>query len=500
MEEFKINLLVFITFAILLWSISKWLLKPSGSKNRPPSPQALPVLGNLHQLSLLPHRDFLTLSKKHGPFMLLHFGRVPVLVASSADAASEIMKNHDISFADRPLYKAHRKILYNGRDVVFAPYGEYWRQARGNFVLKLLSNKRVQSFRPIREEETALLVRKIRESSGAVNLSHMFFKFTYDGVCRSAFGRTYSESEKGSKFLVLMTEMTEALGAISIGEFIPWLRWVDRITGFDKKVERIANGLDGVLESVIQERLENLQVESNFEEKSEVDFLDILLQIYSEGGDVSGNRDTIKAIILDVFGAGTDTSAVVLEWTMTELLRHPTAMQKLQDEVRGIIGQKRDLTEDDIDKMHYLKAVIKESLRLHPPFPLLLPRVATRDVKVKGYDVVAGTVVMVSVWAIGRDPELWDEPQEFMPERFLNSSIDFKGLDFELIPFGAGRRGCPGITYSITIIEFLVANLVAKFDWELPDGVKGKDLDMNEGPGITAHRVVPLHAVATVIS
>lgn len=198
-----------------------------------------------------------------------------------------------------------------------------------------------------------------------------------------------------------------------------------------------------------------------------------------------------------MFGAGTDTSAVVLEWTMTELLRHPKAMRKLQEEVRGFTGQKQDITDDDIDKMHYLKAVIKESLRLHPPFPLLLPRVATRDVKVKGYDVAAGTVVMVSFWAIGRDPELWDEPDKFMPERFLNSSIDFKGADFELIPFGAGRRGCPGIAYSMAVIELLVANIVAKFDWKLPDG---KELDMNEGPGITAHRVVPLHAVATVVA
>ncbi|KAL1561021.1 unspecific monooxygenase [Salvia divinorum] len=497
MEEFQIKFFVlFITSISLLWFISKRLFKPPGSKNPLPSPRSLPVLGNLHQLSLLPHRDFLVLSKKHGPLMLLHFGRVPVLVVSSADAASEIMKNHDLSFADRPRYKAHKKILYNGKDVVFAPYGEYWRQAKGHFVLKLLSNKRVQSFRPIREEETALFVQKIRESSGrAVNLSHMFFKFTYDGVCRSALGRTYSESDKGKEFLVLMMEMTEALGAISIGEFIPWLRWIDRINGFDKKVERIASGLDGVLESVIRERLGNL-VES-LEEKSEVDFVDILLEIYSEGGDVSSNRDSIKAIILDVFGAGTDTSAVVLEWTMSELLRHPTAMRKLQEEVRGIIGQKQDITDDDIDKMHYLKAVIKESLRLHPPFPLLLPRVATRDVKVKGYDVAAGTVVMVSFWAIGRDPELWDEPDKFMPERFLNSSIDFKGIDFELIPFGAGRRGCPGIAYSMAVIELLAANIVAKFDWKLADG---KDLDMNEGPGITSHRVVPLHAVATEVA
>ncbi|KAG6419667.1 hypothetical protein SASPL_116176 [Salvia splendens] len=286
-------IVVFMTSMILVWLI--W--KRGGRKKVPPSPRGVPVLGNLHQLSLLPHRDFLVLSKKHGPLMLLHFGRVPVLVVSSADAAREIMKNQDLSLADRPRYKAHKKILYNGKDVVFAPYGEYWRQAKGHFVLKLLSNKRVQSFRPIREEETALFVQKIRESSGQpVNLSHMFFNFTYDGVCRSALGRTYSQSDKGKEFLVLMMEMTEALGAVSIGEFIPCLRWIDRINGFDKKVDRIAAGLDGVLEAVIRERLGNLAMGDSFEDKTEVDFLDILLQIYTHH--VSTNWDTIKAIIL----------------------------------------------------------------------------------------------------------------------------------------------------------------------------------------------------------
>lgn len=204
--------------------------------------------------------------------------------------------------------------------------------------------------------------------------------------------------------------------------------------------------------------------------------------------------------VQDVFGAGTDTSAVVLDWTMTELLRHPNVMEKLQREVREIVGQKHDITGEDIEKMHYLKAVIKESFRCHPPFPLLLPRVACRDVKMKGYDIAAGTVVMVSFWAIGRDPELWDEPEKFKPDRFLGSSIDFKGVDFELIPFGAGRRGCPATAYAMAAIELLLANLVQKFDWKLGDGVKGKDLNMDESPGITAHRVVPLHAVATMVA
>lgn len=202
-------------------------------------------------------------------------------------------------------------------------------------------------------------------------------------------------------------------------------------------------------------------------------------------------------VLQDVFIGGTDTVSTALEWTMTELLRHPKVMEKLQGEIRGIVKQNGDIRDDDLKNMDYLKAVIKESLRYHPPVPLLAPRTAGKDVQLKGYDVSAGTTVMINAWTIGRDPVSWDEPEKFKPERFLNSSIDFKGLDFEFIPFGAGRRGCPGITFAFVTIELVLANLVHKFDWELPSGVEGKDLDMSESIGITVHKVVPLLALAS---
>lgn len=196
-----------------------------------------------------------------------------------------------------------------------------------------------------------------------------------------------------------------------------------------------------------------------------------------------------------MFGAGTDTTSTVLEWAMTELLRHPIILKKLQNEVREIVKDKHDITENDLEQMHYLKAVIKETLRCHTPIPLLVPRVARKDVRIMGFDVSAGTMVMINAWAIGRDSESWDEPEKFRPERFLNSSIDYKGLDFELIPFGAGRRGCPGIAFAIATNEFVLANLVRNFDWELPD--EGKDLDMSERPGLAIRKAIPLLAIGT---
>ncbi|KAL0417242.1 UNVERIFIED_CONTAM: cytochrome [Sesamum latifolium] len=180
---------------------------------------------------------------------------------------------------------------------------------------------------------------------------------------------------------------------------------------------------------------------------------------------------------------------------MTELLRHPSVMKKLQTEVREIVKDKQDITDNDLEKMQYLKAVIKETLRFHPPIPLLVPRQARKDVKIMGYDIAIGTMVITNAWAISRDPVSWDEPEKFEPNRFLNSPIDFKGLDFELIPFGAGRRGCPGIAFAMATTEFVLANLVQKFDWKLPD--EGKELDMREHPGVTIHRDVPLLVAAT---
>ncbi|CDP21568.1 unnamed protein product [Coffea canephora] len=176
---------------------------------------------------------------------------------------------------------------------------------------------------------------------------------------------------------------------------------------------------------------------------------------------------------------------------MTEILRHPIVLKKLQTEIRGVVGRKEEISEADLEKMHYLKAVTKETLRLHPPIPLLVPREAREDVKIMGYDIAAGTMVIINAWAIGRDPAYWDEPENFKPERFLDSSVDFKGHDFQLIPFGAGRRGCPGIAFAVASNELVLANLVSKFDWQFP-GAQGKELDIKECPGVAVRRKIPL--------
>jgi len=197
-----------------------------------------------------------------------------------------------------------------------------------------------------------------------------------------------------------------------------------------------------------------------------------------------------------MFIAGTDTISTLLEWSMTELLRHPNTMKKLKEEVSRVGNGRTHIAEEDLSDMKYLNAVVKETLRLHPSIPLLVPRESRQDIKLNaGYHIKAGTRVFINAWAIARDPTHWGQPEEFKPERFLNSSIDVKGKDFQVIPFGAGRRGCPGAVYATAVNDLVLANLVHQFNWELPGGAEG--LDMSESFGFTVHRKIPLMAIAT---
>ncbi|XP_045822885.1 cytochrome P450 736A117-like [Trifolium pratense] len=491
--------LISLFFIIKHWYFNNFSVT---RKNSPPSPPRLPLLGNLHQLGLLPHQSLQNLSHKYGPLMLLYFGKVPVLVVSSADTASKVMKTHDLVFSDRPRSKMFDILLYGSKDVAGCTYGEYWKQVRSLSVLHLLSNKRVRSYRHVREEEALRMIEYVKESCSSalpLNLTELCSTITNDIVCRVALGKRYREGGR-KKFQEVLLEFGELLGTVVIGDYIPWLDWLGKVNGLYSRAEKCAKYLDEFMEQVIEEhishRLRNVSVDG----EDDNDFVDVLLSIQKNNAiGFPIDRTSIKALILDMFVAGTDTTYTVLEWALTELLRHQTVMHKLQDEVRTVVGNRTHVTEEDLVNMNFLKAVIKETLRLHIPDPLLVPRKTMEDIKLDGYDIAAGTHVIVNAWAIARDPTSWEEPLEFKPERFINSSIDFKGSDFELIPFGAGRRGCPGVSFAIAVNELVLANLVYQFDWKLPDGVAGKDLDMSETGGITCHRKYPLLAVATKI-
>ncbi|KAG5537007.1 hypothetical protein RHGRI_024445 [Rhododendron griersonianum] len=410
--------LYFLPLLFFILFLYKFFSKTT-HKNLPPSPLKLPLLGNLHQLGRFPHRSLCSLAQKYGPLMLLHFGNVPVLVVSSAVAAREILKTHDLAFSSRPKLSIASRLLYDLKGAAFSPYGDHWRQVKSICVLHVLSNKRVQSYRNVREEETALMMDKIRShscsSSSLVNLTDVFVSLTYDIVCRVTLGRKYDgagggtspvDSSRHKKFQTVAGKST----AVKVAKSEEW-----------KGREE-----DGVLKMSRSSRV-------NFP-KAVVMYLLQCISLDLAASKISNPLYSIdvKCWKENMFVAGTDTTFTALEWTMTELLRHPQIMKKLQNEVRDIARGKLNVTEDDLDKMHYLKAVMKESFRLHTPAPLLIPRESIQDVHIMGYDIAAGTRVLINAWAIGRDPLSWEDPEEMRPERFLNSSIDFKGQDFEM--------------------------------------------------------------------
>lgn len=437
--------------------------------------------------------------------MLLKLGQVQTLVVSSPDMAREIMRTHDHIFASRPSLKAARIVLYGGRDMVFAPYGEYWRQIRKLCVNRLLSTKMVQSFRLVLEKEVACMVSKISEtcssSSVAINMSEVLNVFVNKYLCKVLFGDYFSEEGRSSVICKLIEEISTIFGLISVGDFIPSLGWLDKLSGMEARARRSRAKWDDVLDEIIEQHMKksNEKKHDQLDAQENLDFVDVLLAL-QEDEDMKFLRSReIKAILVDMIAAGTDTTFLVLDWGMVELARNPEAMKKLQAEVRGIANtnaESASFTEEDLSKMSYLKAVIKEVLRLHPPVSLLIPRESMERCMIQGYEIPKKARVIVNAWAIFRNPEFWDAPEEFRPERFLGIPIDYRGQDFEFIPFGAGRRICPGMQFSVSTLELTFANLVRNFDWEFPAGMRIEDMDMAESPGITTRRRQCLHLVA----
>ena len=194
--------------------------------------------------------------------------------------------------------------------------------------------------------------------------------------------------------------------------------------------------------------------------------------------------------------AGIDTTSSTIEWAMAELIHNPKKLEKVRKELQQVLGKgEQQLEESHISELPFLRAVVKETLRLHPPAPLLVPHKSKNDVKLCGYMVPKNTQILVNVWARGRDSSIWTNPNEFMPERFLESEIDFKGQDFELIPFGAGRRICPGLPLAYRSVHIVLASLLYNYDWKLSDGLKQEDMDMSETYGITLHKTQPLRVI-----
>ncbi|XP_073137524.1 cytochrome P450 71A1-like [Henckelia pumila] len=491
-------LFLLLPFPIITIFLHQWHENTKNKNRFPPGPRGLPLIGNLHQFdSQNPHLFLYNLSKKHGPIMSMKLGSVPLIVISSAKIAKEAFTDNDVVISNRPYLTGPQKISYNGQDIAFSAHSNYWREMRKITVTHLLSVKQVNNSSPIRRDEVFHMIKDISRKADSVepiNLSETLISLSSSIICRTAFGKSYRETSSVKRTFDEFAHDAQAiLASFFWADYFPLLGWIDTVTGKVSRLEKSVEKMDSFYQELIEEH-----ISPNRPQTMEADILDKLIQL-KEGNTclVDITWDNIKAILMNIFVGGTDTSSAMITWAMTALVKTPDAMRRVQQEIRSIVGKKPLVDEADIQMLPYFKAVIKEVMRLYPVTPLLAPRETTEKCIVDGYEIQPKTTVYFNIWAIGRDPECWENPDEFLPDRFLNSPvIDYKGQDFRLIPFGFGRRRCPGMSQGVAVTELALANLLYAFDWELPGRMTKEDVNMDALPGLALHKKDPLCLMA----
>ncbi|KAI3451090.1 hypothetical protein Pfo_007755 [Paulownia fortunei] len=483
-----------ISVIVFLYLLQQ-LLNLEKKKKRPPGPKGLPILGHFHLLGKNPHQDLHRLAQKHGPIMYMRFGSVPTIVVSSPAAAEIILKTHDLVFANRPHHEASKYLGYEQRNIVFGKYGAYWRNMRKLCTLELLSNLKISQFQPMRKAELGLLVSSLKQAAEVhetVDMSLRITSLSADMTCLMVFGKKFADRDLDEKgFKEVMKETMEEAAAFNLGDYFPYLRGLD-LQGSARRLKNLSKIFDGFLERIIDDHVQNKK-----EEKQTQDFVDTMMAIMESGeAGFDFDRRHVKAVLLDMLLAGMDTSAAAVEWVLSEVIRHPAVTKKLQKELEEIVGMDQMVEESHLSNLKYLDCVVRESLRLHPVGPLLIHE-SMEDCEVDGFHIPKKSRVLINVWAIGRDPNAWTDPERFSPDRFLGSNVDLRGRDFQLIPFGSGRRGCPGLQLGLTMVQLMVAQLVHCFDWDLPDGMLHSELDMSENFGLVTARAKHLMAIPT---
>ncbi|XP_052179778.1 cytochrome P450 CYP736A12-like [Diospyros lotus] len=501
MSAATFTLLFVLLGAIWYFLHRRAISRRKNDRKLPPGPAGLPVIGNLHKLGKLPHRSLRDLAEKYGPIMSIKLGSVPAIVVSSPQAAELFLKKHDAAFSSRPKIQASEYLFYGAKAMAFTEQGEYWRSVRKLCSTELLSGAKIDSYGGMRRQEVTAVVKSLKAAAAGgdvVDLSETVEVLAENLTCRMVFGRS---SDDRFDLKGLVHEVLELAGVFNIADYLPFLGPLD-LQGFTRRMKETGKAIDKTLEMIIDEH----ERDASRNQSQQKDFIDALLALTHEVSTSLSkfsfpiDRTNMKAIAVDMIAGSIDTSAVEIVWTMSELLRNPRVMKKLQEEIKMAVGEDRTVEETDLVKLPYLEMVIKESLRLHPVAPLLVPHESMEDVDVvlgkDCYFVPKKSRIMVNCWALGRDPKVWSEnAEEFFPERFVGCDVDLQGHHFQLIPFGSGRRICPGIQLGLTTIRLVVAQLVHCFDWALPGGISPEELDMREKFGLSLPRAQHLVAI-----
>ncbi|KAK4269702.1 hypothetical protein QN277_022825 [Acacia crassicarpa] len=487
---------LFASFLIYLTSIKR-VSNKSIKLKLPPGPRPYPIIGNILEISSIPLLSITTLSKCYGPIMSLKLGTRTVIVISSPEIAKEAFHKHDIDFSSRAFPDSARALDHHKFSIGWLPISPQWRALRRVCVIKLFSTIRLGSTQFLRQSKVQDLINHVYECSikgEAVDLAEAAFTTVLNTISNMLFSMDFGcyGSDKTNEYKKLVIGVTDESGRANVSDLFPVLSFLDpqgiraRLIGYYKKLYEL-------FDDILEERLSCR--DSNSESKDYNDVLDSFLDIIQDESWQLSRADVLH-LFLDLFVAGIDTTSSTLEWAMAELIRSPKNMAKARIELQQVLGTSNEKLEESlVSKFPFIQAVIKETLRLHPPAPLLVPHKANCDVELCGFLVPKNAQILANVWAMGRDPSIWDDPNSFLPERFLKSEIDFKGTNFEFIPFGAGRRICPGLPLASRLLGFLLASLIYHFHWKVPDGLMPEDMDMSQNYGLTLHKAQPLRAI-----
>ncbi|XP_058085378.1 flavonoid 3'-monooxygenase CYP75B137-like [Magnolia sinica] len=489
--------LITISALVLVIACYAWAKINSRRPALLPGPRGLPLVGYLPFLKPDIHRSFTELAQTYGPIMNVQLGRKLCVVISSPGLAKEVLKDHDVTFANRDTTAAALAISHGGSGIGFNSYGPEWRMLRKVAAQEMMSNTVLDSYYELRRREVRQTVRDLYAKMGTpINISNTNFQTILNVVTSMLWGGSLDGDRRRAvmaEFEHVIQKAVELLGIPNVSDLFPVVAWLD-LQGVVRRMKRLSEWLDRIFDSVIDQQTRLSGVEEKGKSK---DFLQLLLQLKdAEDLKTPLTLDHVKAVLADLVAGATETTSTTVEWAMTKLIENPEIMRKVQEELDEVVGMNDTVEESHWPKLHYMRAVIKETLRLYPPLPFLVPRTPSQPCIVGGYMVPMGARVMVNAWAIQRDPEVWDNPLEFRPERFFSTSsrFDWHGNDFRYIPFGSGRRVCVGITMAERMLMFVLAEMLHSFDWQLPEGTK---LDFTEKFGIVLKKTIPLIVIPT---
>ncbi|MED6146917.1 hypothetical protein PIB30_039233 [Stylosanthes scabra] len=505
MEDYQVCIQLF-----LIWLISTIVVRAILTRNRnngghhpknPPSPPSLPIIGHLHLVSSLPHQSFHNLSSHYGPIFQIFLGSFACVVVSAPEIVREFLKTQEYAFSDRfNMLSSKDNITYGSKGMVFAPYGSHWKLLKKLSMSELFAGRTLDRFLPLRREETLRFLKGLKkkgEAGEAVDISGELLTLTNSIISRMTMSIRCCEIDgddlDDSKMIrEMVKEIMELAGKMNnVSEFI-WLFKNWDLQGMNKRLKKVLERFDSMLERIISEH------ELVRKEKGEVrDLLDILLEIHEDNRRIDGiqfTKETIKAFIMDIFMAGTDTSATSIEWALAALINNPHVMEKVRQEIDSVTANNRLIQESDVGNLPYLQAIVKETLRLHPVVPLF-NRYSTETSIICGYEIPPKTAVFINLWSMGRDPKIWENPLEFRPERFLGEErqlLDLRGQNFQLLPFGTGRRRYPGASLALLTVPSTLGALIQCFEWKVDGNVS---MEEKPGSGLTLCRAHPLTCV-----